>query len=98
MCYHRPVMEEKFKNWNEWKDNRCFRGDVMDSAYYDMKTLDAAMDKAIEKMSDSIMATFGKIYGIEGDEGREETRKAVQNRVRDAVDRWLYNDYLCVDE
>lgn len=91
-------MDKKFKNWNEWKDNRCFKWDVRDSADCDMKTFDAAMDKAIEKMTDSIMDTYGKIYGIEGNEGREETRKAVQNTVRDAVDRWLYNEYLCVDE
>lgn len=86
-----------FKNWNEWKDNCCFKWDVRNSADYDMKILSAAMDKAIEKMSDRAMSTFGKVYGIEGDEGREEVRKAVQDKVRDAVDRWLYDEYLCVD-
>lgn len=81
-----------FKNWNEWKDDCCFDGEVRELAERDMEILYTAMNKAINKITDKIMATYGKTHGIKGDEGREETRKSVQYKVRDVVDKWLYDE------
>lgn len=91
-------MDEKFNNWNEWKDNLRFDLQVRDATDGNMKTVVKALDKAIDKITDKVMSDFGKRCGIEGDEGREEVRKVVRNEVSAAVDDWLYNDYLCIDE
>lgn len=96
--YCRSVMNEKFKNWNEWKDNLCFDSQVRDAAASDMKTVAKALDKAIDKITDKVMSDFGKRCGIEGDDDREDVRKAVQSEVSAAVHDWLYNNYLCIDE
>lgn len=87
-----------FKNWKDWKNNLRFDLQVRDATASDMKTVVKALDKAIDRITDKVMSDFGKRCGIEGDEGREEVRKAVRSEVSATVDEWLYNDYLCIDE